>query len=97
MHALVNHLISNPEAFWSLVKTDPAMPEGFKVESLMAGTDPSSAACLWTAPNVDSLRTMRNGMLIGLCTNTYMQINDEISFGLPGQMAQQKDLAGSHQ
>jgi hypothetical protein len=32
-------------------------------------------------------------MLIGLCTNTYMQINDENSFGLPGEVAQQKDLA----
>jgi hypothetical protein len=96
MHVLVNHQISNPEAFWSLVKTEPAMPEGFKVHSLMAGADPSAAACIWTAPNVDSLRTMLDGMLIGLCTNTYMQINDENSFGLPDQAEQQKDLAGSH-
>jgi|GEM_PF-464130 len=96
MHVLVNHQISNPEAFWSLVKTEPDLPEGFKVESLMAGINPAEAVCFWTAPNVDSLRTMLDGMLIGLCTNTYMQINDENSFGLPGQVAEQKDLAGSH-
>ena len=94
MHVLVNHSISNPEAFWSLVKTDPAMPEGFKVQSLMAGTDPSKAVCLWSAPDVNSLQTMLDGMLIGLCTNTYMAINDENSFGLPDAIA--KDMAGSH-
>jgi hypothetical protein len=97
MHVLVNHSISNPEAFWSLVKTEPVLPEGFKVLSLMAGTDPSTAACLWKAPNADSLRPMLDGLLIGLCTNTYMQINDENSFGLPEEVSQQKDLAGSHQ
>jgi hypothetical protein len=96
MHVLVNHQISNPEAFWSLVKTQPEFPEGFKVDSLMAGTNPTEGVCLWTAPNVDSLRTMLDGMLIGLCTNTYMQIDEERSFGLPDQAAQQKDLAGSH-
>ncbi|MBV8389234.1 MAG: hypothetical protein JO080_05485 [Mucilaginibacter sp.] len=95
MHVLVNHQISNPEAFWSLVKIEPALPEGFKVHSLLAGADPTQAACIWTAPNVDSLRPLLDGMLIGLCTNTYMQINDENSFGLPDQVSQQ-DLAGSH-
>jgi hypothetical protein len=96
MHVLVNHQISNPEAFWSLVKTEPPLPEGFKVHSLIAGTNPTEAVCLWTAPNVDSLRTMLDGMLTGLCTNTYMQINDENSYGLPEEMSQQKDLTGSH-
>jgi len=96
MHVLVNHQISNPEAFWSLVKTEPPLPEGFKVHSLIAGTNPTEAVCLWTAPNVDSLRTTLDGMLTGLCTNTYMQINDENSYGLPEEMSQQKDLTGSH-
>jgi hypothetical protein len=84
MHILVNHSISNPEGFWSLVKTNPDMPEGFKVESLMAGADDSEAACIWSAPNADSLKTMVDGMLNGLCVNTYMAVNDENSFGLPG-------------
>jgi len=96
MHVLVNHQISNPEAFWSLVKTEPPLPEGFKVHSLIAGTNPTEAVCLWTAPNVDSLRTMLDGMLTGLCTNAYMQINDQNSFGFPEEVSQQKDLAGSH-
>jgi hypothetical protein len=82
MHILVNHAISNPEGFWSLVKTNPEMPEGFKVESLMAGADPSMAACIWSAPNADALKTHVDGMLNGLCSNSYMPINDENSFGL---------------
>lgn len=64
------------------------MPEGFKVQSLMAGTDPSRAACIWTASEVNSLQTMLDGMLIGLCTNSYMQINDENSFGLQETVSQ---------
>jgi hypothetical protein len=82
MHVLVNHAISNPEAFWSLVKTEPEIPEGFKVQSLMAGTDPSTAACIWSAPDAKSLQTMVDGMLSGLAHNTYMPIDDENSFGL---------------
>jgi hypothetical protein len=96
MHVLVNHSISNPEGFWSFVKANPAMPEGFTVQSLMAGTDPSKAACLWNAPNVDSLKAMMDGMLKGLCTNTYMQINEGNSFGLPDVMSASKDMAASH-
>jgi len=82
MHVLVNHAISDPEGFWSLVKTDPEMPEGFKVQSLMAGTDPSTAACIWSAPDSESLQKMVDGMLGGLSRNTYMPINEENSFGL---------------
>jgi hypothetical protein len=96
MHVLVNHSISNPEGFWSLVKANPVMPEGFTVQSLMAGTDPSKAACLWNAPDADSLKAMMDGMLKGLCTNTYMQINDENSFGLPDAMSAPKDMEASH-
>jgi hypothetical protein len=82
MHVLVNHAISDPEGFWSLVKTNQPMPEGFTVQSLMAGTDPSTAACIWSAPDADSLKTMVDGLLSGLSKNTYMPINDENSFGL---------------
>jgi hypothetical protein len=82
MHILVNHAISNPEGFWSLVKANPAMPEGFAVESLMAGTDPAKAACVWRAPDEDSLKVMVDELLSGLCSNTYMPINDTRSFGL---------------
>ncbi|MGZ3750049.1 MAG: hypothetical protein ACXVB0_06810 [Mucilaginibacter sp.] len=82
MHILVNHKISDPQAYWSILQANPAMPEGYKVLTMMAGADPSSAACLWAAPDVDSLKTLVDGTLGHTSTNTYMAINDQNSFGL---------------
>lgn len=82
MKILVNHKISDPDAFWGTLSADPPMPEGFKVTSLMAGTDPSSAACLWVAPDAGSLKALVDKTLGNASVNTYMVINAEKSFGL---------------
>jgi len=82
MNILVNHQISDPEAYWGALSANPAVPEGFKVIMLMAGADPSAAACLWKAPDVSSLRTLVDSTLGHSSTNTYMIINDTKSFGL---------------
>jgi hypothetical protein len=52
------------------------------VSALMAGTDPSSAACLWSAPDAGSLKSLVDKTLGGSSSNTYMVIDDAKSFGL---------------
>ena len=82
MNILVNHNISDPDAFWGIITSNPPMPEGFKVAALMAGTDRSSAACLWTAPDAGSLKALVDKTMGNSSTNTYMVIDDSRSFGL---------------
>jgi len=82
MNILVNHKISDPDAFWVTLNANPPIPEGFEVLILMAGTDPSSSACLWSAPDAASLKALVDKTLGNTCSNTYMIINDTKSFGL---------------
>jgi hypothetical protein len=82
MKILVNHQISDPDAYWDALSANPPVPEGFKVEMLMAGADPSTAACLWTAPDVNSLKALVEKTLGHASSNNYMAINDTKSFGV---------------
>jgi len=82
MNILVNHHISDPEAFWGTINANPPMPEGFKVTALMAGADPASAACLWTAPDAGSLKALVDKTMGSSSTNTFMVIDDQRSFWL---------------
>jgi hypothetical protein len=82
MNILVNHQISDPDAYWGTLSANPPVPEGFKVVMLMAGANPSAAACLWSAPDVDSLKALVDKTLGHASTNTYMAVNDTKSFGL---------------
>ena len=82
MNILVNHQISDPDAYWGALSANPPMPEGFKLLTFMAGTDPSESACLWNAPDVASLETLVNKTLGNSSSNSYMVINDSKSFGL---------------
>ena len=82
MYILVNHQISDPQVYWGILQANPAIPEGIKVVTLMAGTDPSSAACLWSAPDVDSLKALVEGTLGHVSNNIYMPVNEKNSFGL---------------
>jgi hypothetical protein len=82
MNILVNHKISDPEAYWGAISANPTIPEGFKVVMLMAGADPSAAACLWHAPDVSSLKELVDTTLGRASSNTYMVIDNTKSFGL---------------
>jgi hypothetical protein len=82
MNILVNHTITNPDAYWGALGANPAVPEGFKVLIFMAGDDPSASACLWSAPDVSALSTLVEKTVGHASTNSYMVINDTKSFGL---------------
>jgi hypothetical protein len=82
MNILVNHQISDPDAYWGALSANPPVPEGFKVVSFMAGTDPGASACLWSAPDVDSLKALVDKTVGHASSNSYMVINDSKSFGI---------------
>jgi hypothetical protein len=82
MNILVNHQISDLDAYWGALGANPAIPEGFKLVTFMAGADPSASACLWSAPDVASLELLVDKTLGNSSSNSYMIINDSKSFGL---------------
>jgi len=82
MNILVNHQISNPDAYWSALNANPQVPDGFKLVTFMAGADPAASACLWTAPDVNALKALVDKTVGHASSNTYMVIDDSKSFGL---------------
>jgi hypothetical protein len=82
MNILVTHNISDPAAFWGTLSSNPPTPEGFKVLMLLAGADHTTAACLWKAPDVDSLRSLVEQTLKSSSHNTYMVVDESRSMGL---------------
>ena len=82
MNILVNHQISDSDAYWAALNANPPIPEGFKLVTFMAGDTPAASACLWTAPDVDSLKALVDKTVGHASHNTFMAINDSKSFGL---------------
>ena len=82
MKILVNHQITDPDAYWGVLNANPTIPDGFKILTFMAGTDPATSACLWAAPDVASLKSLINKTIGNFSTNSYMVIDDAKSFGL---------------
>lgn len=82
MNVLVNHQITDPDAYWAVLNANPPLPDGFKLLIFMAGTNPAESACLWAAPDVDSLKSLVDKTVGHASKNNYMVINDVKSFGL---------------
>jgi hypothetical protein len=45
--------------------------------------DRSEAACLWEADSVENLRNYMDGLTGESAENTYFEVDEEISMGLP--------------
>ncbi len=83
MYVVVNHAITNPENFWSVLSSNPAMPEGFKVHAVLPGADSSKAVCIWQAPDLASLQQLVTSAVGLYSENSFMEVNENKSIGLP--------------
>lgn len=82
MTFVVHHSISNPQQFWDVLASNPALPEGFSVKAVLPGTDPGKAVCIWQAPDEASLQQLIANAVGNSSTNTFMQIAEEKAVGL---------------
>ena len=80
MNILVNHQITDPEAYWNALNANPPIPKGFKLLKFMAGVNTMVSACLWDAPNELELKILVDKTLGKTSKNSYMVINDTKSF-----------------
>ena len=84
MTILVQHQISKPEEFLSIVQSGAKFPEGFKVHAFLPATSHKSATCIWEAPDTKALENLLEPILGKTSTNTYLEVDESIAMGLPG-------------
>ena len=85
MHVVIQHRIKDPERFFD---GDPEQiatggPSGVRGHQFVVSQDRSAAFCLWEADSVDNLRTYMDGLTGDSAENSYFEVDEEISMGLP--------------
>ena len=85
MHVVALHRITDPDRFFSMDAEDEAGggPPGVQGRQFFPSTDRSSAACLWEADSIDSLRNYLDPATEGVSENTYFEVDTERAMGLP--------------
>ena len=83
MYIVVNHQITNPEKFLSIVAKGVPANDKFKVQAFLPAVSHSTATCFWEAPNVEELQNFLDPMLGDSSRNIYNQVDEKIAKGLP--------------
>jgi hypothetical protein len=85
MHVVALHRITDPDGFFSMNAEEVAGggPPGVRGRQFFPSTDRSSAACLWEADSIDSLRNYLDPATEGVSENTYFEVDTERAMGLP--------------
>jgi hypothetical protein len=82
MYVLVQHTVSDPEAFWNAA--DPtALPSAFKLHHTFPTRDGSHAACLWEAESVSALRDFIEPVFGRYSRNEYFVVENREGVAMP--------------
>ncbi len=85
MHVVIKHRIKDPEQFFAGDAEEVAKggPPGVRGRQFLVSQDKSAAVCLWEADSVENLRNYMDGLTGESAENTYFEVDEEISMGLP--------------
>jgi hypothetical protein len=85
MNIVAQHRIIDPERFFSMNAEEVAKegPPGVQGRQFLPARDGSVAVCLWEADSIDTLRDYLDPATAGVSENTYFEVNEERSMGLP--------------
>jgi hypothetical protein len=85
MHIAVEHRITDAEKFFSMDAGEVAGggPPGVQGLQFFPAKDESTAACLWEADSVDTLRDYLDPATAGVSENRYFEVDSERAVGLP--------------
>jgi hypothetical protein len=82
MYILVQHTISEPDAFWSAA--DPAaVPPPLKLHHTFPTRDGSHAACLWETESVSALRDFLESAVGRYSRNEYFEVENREGVTMP--------------
>jgi len=82
MYVLVQHSISEPDAFWN--SADPAnVPPPLKLHHTFPTRDGTHAACVWEAESVSALQTFLEPLVGRYSRNEYFEVENREGLAMP--------------
>ena len=84
MYVIAHHRVIDSEKFFA----DPAgvaknAPAGVHARQFCPGQDRTEAVCLWEADSIDAVSDYLDAITVGVAENTYFEVAEELSLGLP--------------
>lgn len=82
MYILVQHAISEPDAFWNSV--DPgSVPSPLKLHHTFPTQDGTHAACVWEGESVSAVRTFLEPLVGRHSRNEYFEVENREGVAMP--------------
>jgi hypothetical protein len=84
MYISVIHKILDTNKFWEICQREiPKLPSHILLHQVFPNKEMELCICLWEANTIDDMKTYLESILKDICTNEYIQINEEFNMGLP--------------
>jgi len=84
MYVAIQHTIHDPENFWQTADKElAALPEGFKIVSVLPNPDGKICNCLWEVESVEALQAMMDDKFGPYAQNLCYEVNPPKAVGLP--------------
>ena len=83
MFIIVEHAITNSDAFFALVPKVADAPSGIKALQFFPSTTKDRAVCLWDAKSLDALKGFLEPLSGQSSRNTYYMVDGTKAMGLP--------------
>jgi hypothetical protein len=83
MFIIVEHAITNSDAFFGLVPKVADAPSGIKALQFFPSTTKDRAVCLWDAKSLDALKGFLEPLSGQSSRNTYYTVDGTKAMGLP--------------
>jgi hypothetical protein len=83
MFVVVEHTITNPEAFFGLVSKVGGAPSGLKALQFFPSTSNDRAVCLWEANSLEAVKGFLEPLSAQSSRNTYYTVDSTKAMGIP--------------
>jgi hypothetical protein len=87
MFIVVEHTITNPDAFFLLAARVGEAPSGIKALQFFPSVSKDRAVCVWQANSVDALKGFLEPLSAESSRNTYYAVDSTKAMGLPNLAA----------
>jgi len=85
MYVLVQHLISEPAAFWNAADPSAISPD-IKLHHSFPTPDGTRAACLWEARSIERLQAILEPIVGRYSSNEYLAVENREGLGRPSRV-----------
>lgn len=93
MLVIVQHIISDPDKFWSKAKTLMSeLPTPLRIHSILPSKDKRLCVCLWQSNTVEQVQSFLDTNFGTISKNFSYEVNEGASVGLPTKMLEESML-----